>query len=82
MNYVTTNIRLPEEDYLQLKEEAFRKKRSLAALIREKVTSRKKAKAPEKLMQEIKKHAKENAKYLKGTSGTKIIRGMRDQARW
>lgn len=38
-NYVTTNIRLPEEDYLRLKEEAAKKRKSLSAVIREKVGS-------------------------------------------
>lgn len=42
MNYVTTNIRLPEEDYLRLKEEAAKKRTSLSAVIREKVGSKKK----------------------------------------
>lgn len=37
MNYVTTNIRLPEEDYLRLKDEAARSRKSLSAVIREKV---------------------------------------------
>lgn len=41
-NYVTTNIRLVEEDYLRLKEEAFKKRKSLSAIIREKVGSKKK----------------------------------------
>lgn len=36
-NYVTTNIRLLEEDYLRLKEEALKKRKSLSAVIREKV---------------------------------------------
>lgn len=36
-NFVVTNIRLPEEDYLRLKEEAAKKRTSLAAVIREKV---------------------------------------------
>ena len=42
MNYVTTNIRIPEEDYLRLKEEAAKKRTSLSAIIREKVGSKKK----------------------------------------
>lgn len=37
MNYVTTNIRLLEEDYLRLKEEAVKKRKSLAAVIRDKI---------------------------------------------
>ncbi len=41
-NYVVTNIRLPEEDYLRLKEEAFKKRKSFSAIIREKVGSKKK----------------------------------------
>ena len=40
-NYVVTNIRLPEEDYLRLKEEAARKRASLSAVIREKVGNKK-----------------------------------------
>lgn len=38
MNYITTNIRIPEDDYLKLKAEAARKRKSLAAVIREKIT--------------------------------------------
>ncbi len=41
-NYVVTNIRLPEEDYLRLKEEAFKKRISFSAVVREKVGSKKK----------------------------------------
>lgn len=40
-NYVVTNIRLPEEDYLRLKEEALKKRKSFSAVIREKVTKKK-----------------------------------------
>lgn len=39
-NYVTTNIRLAEEDYLRLKEEAAKKRKSLSAIIREKVSKK------------------------------------------
>lgn len=37
MNYVTTNIRLPEDEYLRLKSEAARKRKSFAAVVREKL---------------------------------------------
>lgn len=47
-----------------------------------KVTSRKKVQSAEKVIQELRKHAKENAKYLKGVDGTQIIREMRDNAKW
>ena len=36
-DYVVTNIRLLEEDYLRLKNEAAAKRKSLSAIIREKV---------------------------------------------
>ncbi|OGH36950.1 MAG: hypothetical protein A2905_01035 [Candidatus Levybacteria bacterium RIFCSPLOWO2_01_FULL_36_10] len=40
-NYVTTNIRISEEDYLRLKQEAAKKRKSLSAIIREKVSEKK-----------------------------------------
>ncbi len=40
-NYVVTNIRLAEEDYLRLKEEAARGRKSFSAVIREKISIRK-----------------------------------------
>lgn len=84
MRYVTTNIRILEEDYLRLKGEAARKRTSFSAIIREKVSERKslKKKLPEQIMKEVRKHAAENAKDLKGIDGVKIIRDMRDNAKW
>lgn len=41
-DYVVTNIRLLEEDYLRLKEEAAKKRMSFSAVIRAKVGSKKK----------------------------------------
>lgn len=83
MNYITTNIRIPEEDYFRLKMEAVKKRTSLAGVIREKIQEKTiKKVSPEILMARIRKHAHENAKYLKGFDGTKIIREMRDQAKW
>lgn len=37
MNYITTNIRIPEEDYFRLKEEAAKKRKSLSAVVRERI---------------------------------------------
>lgn len=42
-NFVTTNIRIPEEDYLRLKEEAAKRRTSFSAIIREKVGEKKKS---------------------------------------
>lgn len=83
MNYVTTNVRISEEDYLRLKDEAARKRKSFSAVIREKLTKRKpRQKSPKKFLQELRKLAKKNSKYLKGVDGVKIIREMRDNAKW
>ncbi len=79
MNYVTTNIRIPEEDYLRLKIEAVKKRRSLSAVIRSKISGKKiKQKTPGELMSEIRKHALENAKYLEGFDSLKALREIRD----
>ncbi|MBI2329910.1 hypothetical protein HYU94_00790 [Candidatus Daviesbacteria bacterium] len=39
-NYIVTNIRLPEEDYFRLKEEALKKRKSFSAVIRDKITKK------------------------------------------
>ena len=86
MNYVTTNIRLPEEDYLRLKTEAAQHRMSLSAVIRKKITtSYQPLRSPEqvkRMMMELEKLAKENAKVLKGTDAVTIIREMRNQTQW
>lgn len=86
MNYVTTNIRLPEEDYLQLKMEAVRKRKSLAAIIRDKIIAKnndKKIQGTKILLDLVEKAEKENWKgpadlaakhdwyFLKAYSGSK-----------
>lgn len=78
-NFITTNIRLPEEDYLRLKEEASRRRISLSAIIRDKVGEKKLSKETyikkllslktdwftEKDYQEYKKIRKDMEKRLK-----------------
>lgn len=82
MSYVTTNIRLDEEDYLKLKSEAAKKRKSLSAVIREKIRSKKKReKSPEQLMAEIRKLAKVNAKYTKDFDSVKALREIRYQGK-
>ncbi len=82
-NYVTTNIRIPEDDYLKLKEEAAKKRKSLSAVIREKIGSdRSLNKSPDEIMNRIIKHASENAQYLKGVDSTEAIREIRNQTKW
>ncbi len=85
MNYVTTNIRIPEEDYLRLKGEAAKKRRSFAAVVRAKLQVKSKIRSAtevKRIMAETEKLARENAKYLKGVDGVRIIREMRENAKW
>ena len=42
MNWVTTNIRLPDDLYMDLKMKAARERKSIAAVIREKLSSHEK----------------------------------------
>lgn len=86
MNYITTNIRLSEEEYLKLKAEAARKRKSLAAIVRERISSRpdgsRSSEEVKRIMEETKKLASRNTKYLKGVDGVTIIREMRNNAKW
>lgn len=82
MNYVTTNIRIPEEDYLRLKLEAANKRKSLSAIVREKIGVRDQMSsktAVEKLMTETRKLAAHNAKVLKGWDSLKALREIREE---
>ncbi len=80
MNYVTTNIRLEEEDYLRLKAEAAKRRMSLSAIVREKVKGKKQVTSKAKvsrLMEEIRKIAQENAKVTVGFDSVKALREIR-----
>lgn len=85
MNYVTTNIRIPEEDYLRLKAEAARSRKSFSAIVREKVKTRGKTRSKReinKLLAETDKLAKELGKKLKGFDSVKALREMRYEGKW
>lgn len=78
MNYVTTNIRLTEEDYLHLKAEAAKKRKSLSSIIRDKLSLKdSNDMSPEILMRETEKLAKRLGKKLKGFNSVKALREMR-----
>jgi len=83
MNYMTTNIRIPEEDYLRLKNEAAKKRMTLAAVIREKLGQlENNDKRVETLLAQTKSLAKRNVHAFKGLNGVSIIRQMRNNAKW
>ncbi len=82
-NYVTTNIRIPEEDYLRLKEEAAKKRQSLGAVIRSRISVNKPhGKSRQYLIKRIRKHAAQNARYLEGVDIVKVLREMRYSGKW
>lgn len=82
-NYVTTNIRISEEDYLRLKAEAAKKRQSLAAVVRERIRgSKPRKKSSEELLRRIRKHAAQNARYLEGVDIVKVLREMRYSGKW
>ena len=70
MNWVTTHIRLPEDLYMQLKNEAAQKKKSVDAVVREKLTGKPQAKQGDKmhLLERLQKVAKKIAEENKGAN--------------
>ena len=85
VNYVTTNIRISEEDYLRLKAEAAKLRTSLSAVVREKIKSKQKTRTKaevQKIMAETEKLARENAKYTKGFDSVKALREIRYHGKW
>lgn len=75
MNWITTNLRLPEDIYMELKMKAARERKSVAAVIREKLrgdtmTEEKEAK---KLLDRMEKLAIKIAKESKDLNLTQAV---------
>ena len=82
MNYITTNIRLPEEDYMKLKTEAAKKRKSLAAVIREKLGAEGNTRTKDEvknLLDARDKAAKVLGEKLKDFDVVSALREMREQ---
>lgn len=64
MNWITTNIRFPEDLYMTLKAEAARRRLSVAAVIRQRLTDKKKRSPADvaRIMRSVKKLADQNAR--------------------
>ena len=79
MNWVTTNIRFPEDLYMELKMEAAKTRKSIAELVRESLTKKKiiQKKDAAVMMNNLEKLAKETARQNKGINFTKGIIRMR-----
>lgn len=86
MPYMRTVVGFKEEEYDFLKENALKKRQSMASVVREavqeKMNQTNQGSPPEEVaefMARIRKHAKESAKYLKGWDSLKALREIRDE---
>lgn len=87
MSLIRTIVSFEELDYYALKQEAAKRKKSFSAVVREIVEPviENQTRSPEeveRIMSQTRRHAKAMSKYLKGVDGVKIIREMRDNAKW
>lgn len=79
MNWITTNLRLPEDLYMDLKMKAAKERKSLADVIRERLGT-KKANTPDnanKIMERMRKLGEDIARENKGLNLTKGLIEMR-----
>jgi hypothetical protein len=80
MKWITTNIRFPEDMYMDLKMEAAKKRTSVAEVVRNKIEAKNKKKKKinvEKFMQELKEIAKMNDRENPGISFSEKLIEMR-----
>lgn len=75
MNWITTNIRLPEDLYMDLKLKAARERKSVAAVIREKLSSEKRLndESVKKILARARKVGEKIAKQNPGLNLSKAL---------
>jgi len=90
MNWIATNIRFPEDQYMKLKMKAAKERKSVAAVIREatsflveeKETFEERRRKADRLIREFRKIARENSKSVpKGFDSVKALREIRYQGK-
>lgn len=79
MNWITTNLRLPEDLYMDLKMKAAKERKSLAVVIRERLGAKKDLTKDnrKKVLERMQKLGEEIAKENKGINFTKGLIEMR-----
>lgn len=78
MNWVTTNIRFPEDMYMKLKIEAAQKRKSVASLIREKIQKKGATNTSSTmLLKNLARVAADNATVMKNKHLSKLLIQMR-----
>ena len=74
MNWITTNIRLPEDLYMDLKMDAAKNRKSVAAVVRDRLGAKKEKQNKKDLWKRIDAFAKEMSRKNPGLSlGQKLI---------
>lgn len=75
MNWITTNLRIPEDIYMELKMQAAKERKSVAAIIREKmvVDNKPKTRKTDELLKRINVFAKKMAKESPGINLTEAV---------
>ncbi|HLE49950.1 MAG TPA: hypothetical protein VI791_02320 [Patescibacteria group bacterium] len=77
MNWITTNIRLPEEDYMELRLTAARKRTSVNALVRERLGVKVHKASRKEFWKKLEEYAKETAQSNPGVSLSQKLIEMR-----
>lgn len=77
MNWITTNIRLPEDVYMDLKMQAARERKSVAEIIRKKIVQPSSQEGTQDLISSMRKLGARIAKKHKGLDLTKALIEMR-----
>ena len=68
MNWITTNIRLPEDLYMELRMDAARRRKSVAAVVREKLAGKKKGTSKKEFWKRAEKFAEEMSRTNPGVN--------------
>lgn len=74
MNYITTNIRIPEKDYERLKREALAQKKSFAQIIRQKIGVEESIEEREAAVKQIEITRQKLGKYFEGFDIVEFLR--------
>ena len=79
MNWITTNLRLPEDLYMELKLKAARERKSVAAVIRERLVNKKASSkhSGEDILKDLRKFREKMAKQNPGLNLSKALIEMR-----
>ena len=73
MNWITTNLRIPEELYMELKMEAAQERKSVAAIIRKRLSSERRKLEKGELLRRLDNFGNKMAKQHPGLDLSKVV---------